>query len=450
MALPNYVKFYRGTQAAFDKLTVKNDDTLYFISENGSIVGQLYLGNKLISGISDVYLNDILDIEIKNVIDKDILSYDAISQKWVATSLETLLANIPALNETLILEGIVEEGKTHKETISALVGNQVVTNGDIVILKDKIAINPESNEIKYQYTSYVYDGTKWTAMDGNYNAENVYFDEDLLTTTEIGNVSLTNGQATIEAAGKNLKQVFETIFVDEKDPTIVEPTVFVTLDQAGAYEVGTEITPIYTATLNAGSYSYGPATDITAKSWSVIDSNANSSTSASGSFTKFIVDDTTNYKITATAYYDAGAIPVTNIGHKVESLAIPAGSKNKTSSAITSYRNTFYGAINVKSDIDSDLIRGLTKSGKNLVNGNTFDVDVNVGAFRVIIAYPATLQDLTSVQDSNDSMANIISSFTKTTVEVEGANGASAINYKVYYIDFANAYDTANKFKVTI
>ena len=32
-ALINYVKFARGTPAAFSKLTNKNSDTLYFISE---------------------------------------------------------------------------------------------------------------------------------------------------------------------------------------------------------------------------------------------------------------------------------------------------------------------------------------------------------------------------------------------------------------------------------
>jgi len=33
---------------------------------------------------------------------------------------------------------------------------------------------------------------------------------------------------------------------------------------------------------------------------------------------------------------------------------------------------------------------------------------------------------------------------------VEGANGATAIAYKVYTMDFANPYDTANKYSVTI
>ncbi|WP_291627930.1 hypothetical protein [Clostridium sp.] len=54
--------------------------------------------------------------------------------------------------------------------------------GDIAIVKSLIADN------KYQYTAYVYDAkTKaWAAMDGNYNATNIYFDNDLTITANIG------------------------------------------------------------------------------------------------------------------------------------------------------------------------------------------------------------------------------------------------------------------------
>lgn len=41
------------------------------------------------------------------------------------------------------------------------------------------------------------------------------------------------------------------------------------MTQAGEYEVGTDVTPQYSAVLNAGSYTYGPATGITASSLEV-------------------------------------------------------------------------------------------------------------------------------------------------------------------------------------
>ena len=69
---------------------------------------------------------------------------------------------------------------------------------------------------------------------------------------------------------------------------------------------------------------------------------------------------------------------------------------------------------------------------------------------RVIIAYPATLQDVTSIKDVNGMNAEIKSGFTKSTVSVEGANGYTAKDYKVYIMDYAKANDKANTYAVTI
>lgn len=71
--------------------------------------------------------------------------------------------------------------------IATAVGEAVLQSGDIAIVKRAIAGE------KYEYTAYVYNGTVWCAMDGNYNAENVYFSKDLITTSQIGNINLVNG-----------------------------------------------------------------------------------------------------------------------------------------------------------------------------------------------------------------------------------------------------------------
>ena len=79
----NYVKFLRGTPTAFAKLSQKDNDTLYFISESSSKRGSLYLGDKLISE-SVANLEDLNNILIKeNLQDNHVLSYDAGSEKWV-------------------------------------------------------------------------------------------------------------------------------------------------------------------------------------------------------------------------------------------------------------------------------------------------------------------------------------------------------------------------------
>lgn len=283
------------------------------------------------------------------------------------------------------------------------------------------------------------------------DAEKVFFPTDLITTTAIGNIKLTNGQATIPAAGKNLKQVWDTIFVQEKNPSTSQPSVSLTVSQAKEYEVGTKVTPSWSAKLNAGSYSYGPATGVTAKTWEISDTDGNKASTASGSFPELTIEDNTSYKITAKASYEAGAIPLTNTGNEYAAGQIKAGSKSATSGAITGYRNSFFGTLAEKAEITSDIIRGLTgKSGTALFNGNSFTVSVPVGAMRVVIAYPATLRDVSSIKDVNGMNAEISSGFALQTVRVAGANGFQAIDYKVYTMDFASANDTANTFTVTI
>ena len=65
---------------------------------------------------------------------------------------------------------------------------------------------------KYQHTAYVYDGTVWAAMDGNYNAENVYFKNDFVFTENVGTVKIPEtGSIEVEAAGLNVAEFFNNI-----------------------------------------------------------------------------------------------------------------------------------------------------------------------------------------------------------------------------------------------
>ena len=85
MATP-YVKFYRGTPEAFKNLAVKNNDTLYFISKSDDAIGQLYLGDKLISD-NITSLTELKDIVLTSLTDKDLLIYNAEEEKWVNKSI---------------------------------------------------------------------------------------------------------------------------------------------------------------------------------------------------------------------------------------------------------------------------------------------------------------------------------------------------------------------------
>ena len=379
-----------------------------------------------------------------------------------APDLSALMDKVPEAKEgniaTFGTNGqVVDSGKTFADlasnatiyqgaSISEAVGEATPNKGDYCIVKKVIS------DDKTELTAYYYNGTDWVAFDGNYSAENVYFPADLLTTSAVGNITLTNGQANVAVGGKNLVDAWNTIFVKEKSPTITQPSVSLSAPQNKAYEVGTSVAPSYTATLNAGKYEFGPATGITATAWEVTDTDAHSLTTNAGKFDAFTVGDETSYKITAKATYADGAVPLTNTKNEFPSGQIKAGSKSATTTtAITGFRKCFYGTLPSKTGtLDSAAIRALANSMDAPKNGSKFSIPIPVGALRVVFAYPATLEDVASVKDVNGLGAESKSAFTVSNVDVEGANGYTAKSYKVYVCDFANANDKANTFDVQI
>lgn len=349
-------------------------------------------------------------------------------------------------------EGVKQDGESDMEVIARVLaaGNVGETHeDDIFIVKTLIAGG------KYSHTAYVYDGAKWVAMDGNYNADNVYFDEDMLVTKEIGYITLTNGQGTIPSSGKNIKEVFEAMFVKEQNPTTTQPKVALTFSQAKAYEVGSKVIPSYSATFNAGSYTYGPATGVTVTTWEVTDTDGNTSASASGTFPEITVADGTNYKITAKATHTEGAVPVTNKKTPYEAGKIAAGSKSTTSSAVTGYRSFFYGVLDTataNAPLTSAIIRGMTNGGA--YNGSkTFTLNGSATAKRIVIAIPAssTRAGLKEVILTSAMNTPVTDSYVKTAnaVEVEGVNGATAVSYNVYVYEPA-AIDAGEVHKITL
>lgn len=341
----------------------------------------------------------------------------------------------------------INKGSDHQEAITSIVGAAELHNGDIAIVKERISGD------KREYTAYVYNGTVWVAMDGNYDADNVYFDKDLVFTEAFGKFAPdSTGSVSIPTAtnGLSLKALLEQAFAEEKNPTITQPSTSITLTGAGAKEVGSTFTPAYTVGFNKGSYQYGPSdTGVTVTGYAVTDTLSNSATTSTGSFAQFTVADDTNYKVSITTSYGDGAIPKTNLGNNYAAGQIKAGSKTANSSAVTGYRNMFFGTMTTKpgSLVSADIRALTTKQAK--ANVTDKKIAIPIGALRVVFAVPSD-KVINSIKDENGLNAQIFSSFTPTTVEVEGANGYDAIEYNVYYMDYANANDKANNYLVTV
>lgn len=93
-----YVKFVRGTQAAWNSLLSSNqvyEDTLYFIYENSSSnKGALYLGKTEIGGGSSSEggastLDELIDVILSDLQNQDILVYN--NGNWINTPLTNIL-----------------------------------------------------------------------------------------------------------------------------------------------------------------------------------------------------------------------------------------------------------------------------------------------------------------------------------------------------------------------
>lgn len=341
-------------------------------------------------------------------------------------------------------EGVRGENETDNAVITRVLNGKPAVKDDIFVIKTLIAIDKDGEE-KYDYTSFVYDGANWAAMTGNYSADNVYFDSDLTVTAPIGVVTIPDsGSTKIEATGKNLAAVLASILAAPKAPDVTDPSATVKFtNTTKALEVGSTITPTYETTFDAGSYSYGPDTGITVTSWSVKNSNDITVTGATGSFPEITVSDGMSYSATATANHTAGAMPVNNLGEDAPDEQIVEGSVTATTSTkITGYRNYFYGMLDTTSaaePLTSAVIREKLTKGGNYNAKKTFSMDASKlpGVKRMVIAYPAntTRGGLSSVLLPNSLQYNAFANgdYVKVAnVDVEGANGYTAIPYTVY------------------
>ena len=369
-------------------------------------------------------------------------------------------------DECRVTEVEVAKGADHVTAITSSVAGTTVNKGDIAIVKEAVI---EADKVttgvtqKYQYTSYIYgetaSGSAWKAMDGNYSAENVYFNEDFTFTTNIGTVTGVTSSKKVEAAGKSVKQFFSGLFAQEvaggADTSATskgQPYASVTLKNNGSnitsntsYEVGTTVVPSYSASFEDGKYTYGPEpTGVTVSSWDVTSTSGGSWTTNTGSDTSFEVTDNTSYSITARATHSEGSAALSNIGN-AGSYKFSSGTKNATTYTISGYRAQFYGA-KVESEkiaLTSDGIRTLNKckpgntfNGKYAGNNkNGFQITIPEGCKQVVVAlYGKTLKN---VYDHAAFGTDVVGSFVEvsatTPISVKGASANStSVNYNVY------------------
>lgn len=354
------------------------------------------------------------------------------------SELDYFASSVPAT----VYQVELQEGEMDIDGIDRVVGTAELQAGDIAIVKAGIAGD------KKAYTSYVYDGTKWEATDGNYRADNVYFDDDITYTVAIGTLAKPSGSAKFAAKGKNVEQVFSSLMAQEANPSKTNPSVSIgTQTNFGTFEIGTTKNLVYAASLNAGSYTYGPATGITATSWKAV-CNGKTLTSASGTFEN-VVAEATAKNIAITATYGAGAIPVTNLGNPYPAGQITAGSASKNTSNLVGVRYMFWGPMTADTAITSDVVRSLAHN-KATGTGNLTTFGAGANCKKVVVAVPSD-RKITKVIMPSALNADVTALFVKqaAAVPVNGANGYTAAAYNIYVYQPASI-DSGETYTVTI
>lgn len=357
---------------------------------------------------------------------------------------------------------------TDNDILQNIINNN---QGDIVIIRRQIAND------KYSHTAYVYDNTLgWTAMDGNYSADNVYFDNDITLAgsyTTVGNITKTSNSAigTLEAKGKNLAQVMQSIFTKELYPNANDkPKIAIeATDKNG--EVGSHYNAPQ-ATLkvtSVGTYPYGDqATGITFAENSIklaegadLDNATNFVTNSEemgknsaltltaengGTYT----DEDQIYIFSASASYPDGKIPVTNLGNEYSDAQIKADTIVANKKIVYSGWRYIFSGSTAATTIDSKAIRNLTKalptieqsvptaSGGKGIKFNAVKDDT-----KVIFAYPTSWTTKTPKFEIYTMAWGATDGFEESTISVADATGTDGYqDYAVYTYTPAGPFET--------
>lgn len=337
-----------------------------------------------------------------------------------------------------VYEAEVDLGADKLAALKALATNPF--KGDFGIVKEKL-----SPEGKYQYTAYIYDGENWAAMDGNYDAENVYFQKDLTITAPIGVQTIpSSGSKTLATTGKNLKQVLDMIVASEKNPSTTQPSVTLNSSNIGAKEVGTNIAVAYSFATNPGSYTYGPATGVTFSGYEAT-FNGETLAGASGTFASMQVVDDTNLSISGKCASSEGAVPLTNLGNPYEAGKIAAKNYTPSKGTLTGYRGWFYGYYNGTTAIADPA--AITSAQLRAFGTKTnFPTSMNTSQMQQMF-FAAPKGRVSSVSISN-AVNGAPLTVTKGSASVEGANGYTAAEYDLFYVANAVAEGGDSKWNI--
>lgn len=379
--------------------------------------------------------------------------------------------------------------------------------GDIGIVKAPLF----EGSTNYTYTGYVWNGTAWAAMDGNYNANNVFTSKAITLAGDFGKDSANHKITTIGnkkigdvfEAGTSIQSILMGILSKTLQPSVTNPTAAISIASVTKKEVGETYTkPTATLTTNIGSYTYGPATGVTYDANNVrlvlgaepgtlgdtkptVPYKENDASIGAGSITlsaseyaanattEYFTDNGQTYTFSGLAKNNAAtAIAKDNLGDpsnpekKVAANVVTVADKSST---IKGGRYCFYGVCNNTltadntskgyykrasfdiASLNSANVRSLKKTDLDGALPTTLEVPLD--STQVIFAAPAGKYSKLVAKDGAAQDATV--SFDKKTgVPVEGAiakigETSTAKNYDVWHVTWTDPIASAKSLKLT-
>lgn len=275
--------------------------------------------------------------------------------------------------------------------------------------------------------------------------------EDEAFTVELGAGGTLGGFKTGDTVNKDtsLESIVKKLLMKQVPPTYTQPTIAIANNSgtaAGNYEYGTTITPKLRATFTKNDA--GDLTSIVFKKGTTQVGEEATASPATVEDTEFNLTATVSYN--ATASYAEGAIKNDNLGDPYPTGHIAAGSKTSGNYTFTPFRRVFYGVSSDKPELNSAYIRGLT-AGDAYSKNKVLNFTATAGTQRVTVA---VLKSATSNKPKFETTTgltlDVSGSFTSTDVNVEGANGSTAVAYTVWTYEPTSPYASDTAYRVTL
>lgn len=330
------------------------------------------------------------------------------------------------------------------------------TNPVEVTIADLFLTNATYNTETHILSLYVGESDEPVEVDltgiiGN-SFSDVVVGEDETFTVELGDGVSLGGYTTGDqiSANTSLETIIKKLLMKQVPPTYTNPSLSIANNggtASGNIEIGTQVTPNIRATFNQNDAGALTSIQFTKNSSSV--GEAQSSSPATYTEAAFTLESTTTFA--AMAAYAEGPVKNDNLGQPYPTGHIEEGSVNSSNYTFTPYRQGYFIGSTTNTDpITSDIIRGLQQKRNGAYAATSVTYTAPAGTARIIIACPAENTGMTQVINNTAFGADVTDTFSETQVNVEGANGYTAVSYNVWSYVPLSPYGNSVELTITL